>query len=286
MPGRLFDWLASRQARRNTPPRLLEALMPQPAMEFVSDVSYGPLRRQQLDLYLPQNPCQRRRLVIFVYGGGWDAGARRTYRFMAHMLVACGFSVAIPDYRLFPDARFPDFINDTAAAVAWLNHHGRDYGIEGSQVTLIGHSAGAYNAMVASLDPSYLEELGTSPGIVKGIVGLAGPYAFNPVDYAETREIFAPCRDNPHRSQPLSLVRRLAPPTLLAHGLCDRRVLPFHSERLALALDAAGNEVTLRLYPRHGHVGLLLGMANPFQRVGRVLQDTLDFLNRTLNRVA
>lgn len=280
MLGNLLDRLANRHDRGETPPRLLEALMPRPTMTFVGDVAYGPRRRQQMDLYLPQDPRHRRRLIVFAYGGAWGAGARRTYRFMAHALVACGFSVAIPDYRLFPEARFPDFIHDTAAAVAWLHRHGVDYGIDGSRLALIGHSAGAYNAIVAALDPSYLEEVGASPGIIRGIVGLAGPYDFNPVDYVETREIFAPSRDNPARAQPLALVRRLAPPTLLVHGLADRLVLPFHSESLAAALAAQGNEVTLKLYPRHGHVGVLLALARPFQRVFRVLDDTLGFLSR------
>ena len=84
------------------------------------------LPRQRLDLYLPHDPRARRRLVVFLYGGGWDAGARRTYRFIGQMLAASGFAVAIPDYRLYPEARFPDFIEDTAAAVAWLAHHAGD----------------------------------------------------------------------------------------------------------------------------------------------------------------
>ena len=67
---------------------------------------------------------------------------------------------------------------------------------------------------------------------------------------------------------------------LLAHGSADRRVLPINSQRLAEAMRAAGNEVELRLYPRQGHVGLLLALAEPFRRVFRVLDDTLGFLER------
>lgn len=286
MFGNLFDRLACRRGgtEEDRPPRLLEAWMPRPAMDFIGDVAYGRHPRQRLDLYLPHDPGARRRLVVFVYGGAWNAGTRRTYRFVAHMLVACGFAVAVPDYRLYPEARFPDFIEDTAMALGWLRRHGADHGTDPRRLALIGHSAGAYNAAMVALDPGYLERAGTSPGIVRGVVGLAGPYAFNPLDYEETREIFAPSRHAPERAKPIALVRDQAPPMLLAHGLIDRRVLPLHSERFAAALKTRGNEAVLRLYPRHGHVGLLLALANPFQRLFRVLGDTVGFLDGALGR--
>ena len=63
--------------------------MPQPPLELHEHVPYGPLPRQHLDLYLPRDAKARRRLVVFLYGGGWDAGARRSYRFIGHMLAAC-----------------------------------------------------------------------------------------------------------------------------------------------------------------------------------------------------
>jgi acetyl esterase/lipase len=196
------------------------------------------------------------------------------------MLAACGFAVAIPDYRIFPEARFPDFLHDTAAAVAWLADHGEGLGLDAKRVALIGHSAGAYNAAMVALDPRYLEIAGTSPAVIAGVAGLAGPYAFNPIVYAETREIFATASDEPQRAQPVHQVRRHAPPMLLAHGTIDQRVLPLNSLRLADALRDAGNEATARLYRRQGHVGILLALANPFRRLFRVLDDVRGFLDR------
>jgi acetyl esterase/lipase len=284
MLGNAFDRLAHRGGRGDAPPALLEALMPRPPLELLEDVAYGPLARQRLDLYLPRDPKARRRLLVFVYGGGWDAGARRTYRFLAQMMVACGFAVAVPDYRLWPEARFPDFLHDTAAAIAWLHRNASGLGGDGSRLALMGHSAGAYNAAAVALDTSYLEEAGASPSIVRGVVGLAGPYAFNPLDYEQTKDIFAPTRDAPHRAQPIRLVRPLAPPMLLAHGTIDQRVLPINSVRLAAALQDAGSEAAVRLYPRHGHVGILLALANPFRRLFRELDDTVAFLDHALGR--
>ncbi|HEX6011632.1 MAG TPA: alpha/beta hydrolase [Geminicoccaceae bacterium] len=278
----VLDHLAHGQGAGGLAARLLEAWVPAPALRLLSGVAYGRHPRQRLDLYLPQQPSARRRLVVFIYGGCWTAGARGTYRFLAHVLAARGFTVAIPDYRLFPDARFPDFLVDVASAIGWLHRHASAYGMDGGRMALIGHSAGAYNAAMVALDPTYLERAGVSSGVVGGVVGVAGPYAFNPLEYQETREIFTPSKRDPDQAQPMRRIRAHAPPMLLAHGTADRRVLPINSVRFADAMRAAGNDAKVRLYPHHGHVGLLLAMANPFCHMFGVLDDVVSFLDRAL----
>lgn len=280
MLGNLFDRLACNHRHGEEPPAWLERWMPRPPLELHEGLAYGPLPRQRLDLYVPRNPTRRRRLIMFVYGGGWTTGARRTYRFIGQMMAAYGFAVAIPDYRVFPEVRFPDFLDDTAQALAWLSMHAGTHGLDGSRIALMGHSAGAYNAAMVALDGRYLETAGSSPGIVAGVVGLAGPYAFNPLLYSETREIFADACGEADRLQPVRLVRRHAPPMLLGHGTVDQRVLPLNSLRLAEAMKDAGNEAAARLYRRQGHVGVLLALADPFRRLFRVLDDVVGFLNR------
>ena len=222
--------------------------MPVRSIQLLADIAYGPDRRQRLDLYRPHHASAECRLVVFLYGGCWTTGARRSYRFLAHVLGSRGFAVAIPDYRLFPDAKFPDFLVDTASAIGWLHRHAGEHGIHGDRMALLGHSAGAYNAAMVALDPTYLERASVSPEVLAGVVGFAGPYAFNPLDFQETRDIFASSPD-PHLVQPMRQIRhRAAPPMLLAHGGADRRVLPINSLRFASAMRAAENSVDLRLY--------------------------------------
>ena len=67
---------------------------------------------------------------------------------------------------------------------------------------------------------------------------------------------------------------------LLGHGMVDRRVLPLNSLRLAEALRNAGGEARAMLYRRQGHVGILLGLAHPFRKIVRVLDDAVSFLDR------
>ena len=283
----VLDHLARDEARGHAAARFLEAWMPIRSLELLGDVAYGPHPRQRLDLYRPHQTSGKCRLVVFLYGGCWTTGARRGYRFLAHVLGSRGFAVAIPDYRLFPDARFPDFLVDTASAIGWLHRHAGEHGIRADRMALLGHSAGAYNAAMVALDPIYLERAAVSPEVLAGVVGFAGPYAFNPLDFQETRDIFAPSRHDPQRVQPLRLIRpRAAPPMLLAHGGADRRVLPINSLRFAAALRAAENMVDLRLYRRHGHVGLLLALANPFPGRSSILDDIVGFLDQILGQAS
>lgn len=257
--------------------------MPVRSIQLLAGIAYGPAPRQRLDLYRPHQASAKCPLVVFLYGGCWTTGARRSYRFLAHVLGSRGFAVAVPDYRLFPDARFPDFLVDTASAIGWLHRHAGEHGIHGDRMALLGHSAGAYNAAMVALDPFYLEHAAVAPEVLAGVVGFAGPYAFNPLDFEETREIFASSRHDPQRVQPLRLIRhRAAPPMLLAHGGADRRVLPINSLRFAAAMRAADNIADLRLYRRHGHVGLLLALANPFPRRSSILDDIVAFLSQIL----
>ena len=115
------------------------------------------------------------------------------------------------------------------------------------------------------------------------MVGFAGPYAFNPLDFQETRDIFAPSRHDPQRVQPLRLIRhRAAPPMLLAHGGADRRVLPINSLRFAAAMRAADNMVDLRLYPRHGPRRVAASPGQPVSRRACILDDIVAFLDQIL----
>jgi acetyl esterase/lipase len=281
--GSILDHLARDQGSRCAATRLLESWIPARSIHLLADIPYGPHPRQRLDLYRPHQVQAECPVIVFLYGGCWTTGARRSYRFLAHVLGSRGFAVAIPDCRLFPEASFPDFLVDAACAIGWLHRHAGEHGIQGNRMALLGHSAGAYNAAMLALDPVYLKSAAISPEVLAGVVGFAGPYAFNPLDFQETRDIFASSPD-PHRVQPMRLIRhRAAPPMLLVHGGADRRVLPINSLSFAAAMRAAENIVDLRLYRRHGHVGLLLGLANPFPRRSSILDDVVGFLDRVLS---
>ncbi len=241
------------------------------------DIPYGSGPRRMLDVYVPDRADGRAPVVVFFYGGSWDSGTKSDYRFVGGALAARGFVTIIPDYRVYPEVRFPAFLDDCAAAFAWACAHAGDYG--GEPMFLMGHSAGAYNAAMLALDPSYLARAGASRPLA-GTVGIAGPYDFLPVGTAELKAIFGQ-PPTPPNTQPINHVSGHNAPMLLLAGASDTTVLPRNTRRLAARIRAAGGPVQSRIYPGIDHREIIGAMGTPFRFLAPTFRDSTEFIAAT-----
>jgi len=262
-----------------SPAGILNALSPDRLV--AQSIVYGNGPRHSLDVYAP-DPASRHqaphRVVLFVYGGRWDSGDKAMYRFVGGALAALGFIVVIPDYRLYPQVRYPDFLDDCAAALAWTRRNARRFGAATSPPFIMGHSAGAYNAAMLTLDPRWLGRVGLSPRTdLRGMVGLAGPYDFLPLDTEELRSIFAPGQKL-RTTQPIAHVDGRNPPMLLLAGSADTVVRPSNTTRLAAAIRQAGGVVEERIYPGIGHLEILGAFAGSLRFLAPSLRDSARFM--------
>ena len=245
------------------------------------DVAYASGSRRTLDVYKPA-AARGAPVVVFVYGGGWDSGEKETYRFVGSSFAAQGFVTFIPDYRIYPDVRYPAFIDDAAAAVAWVKAHAAEYGGDPSRIAIVGHSAGAYIAAMLALDPSWLAAHGLDPvRDIKAVVGLSGPYDFLPLHSDELKTIFGP-PDTLVKTQPITYVTGHAPPLLLATSRDDDTVDPGNTTRLAAKIKAAGGDVSTIVYPHLSHRLMIGAVAWPLRFLAPVFADTTAFLRRHL----
>jgi acetyl esterase/lipase len=241
------------------------------------DIAYGSDPRQKLDVYTPVGGVSSAPVVVFFYGGGWDSGRRQDYAFAGQALAAQGFVAVVPDYRLVPQVRYPDFLSDGAAAIAWARDHVSVYGGDPTRITVAGHSAGAYNAMMLALDPKYLQAAGVDPHIIRAAAGLSGPYDFLPFRVKSTLDTFGQAPD-PAATQPINHVTAAAPPIFLAHGDKDDTVYPKNTLALAAALTQAGDTVEVKIYPGLSHVDVVLALSRMFRGKAPVLADMAAFL--------
>jgi acetyl esterase/lipase len=246
------------------------------------DLAFGSDRRQRLDLYRPVGARSSTRLpmIVFIYGGSWNSGEKAGYGFVGRALAARGFLVAVPDYRLVPQVRFPGFLQDNAAAVRWLVANAERHGGDPTRIVLVGHSAGAYNAAMLALDPRWL---GAQRRSVQAFVGLAGPYDFLPLDGPVTIAAFGR-EPAPETTQPIAFASQDDPPALLLHGTDDTTVRPRNSERLQARLAAANVDARAKLYPGVGHVGIITALARPFRGRAPVLDDVAAFAGEVTAR--
>ncbi len=244
----------------------------------VRDLAYGPHPRHRLDVYCPLQAAAARPVVMFFYGGGWEEGERADYRFVGAALAAQGIVAIIPDYRVYPEVRFPAFLDDAADATRWARDHAADFRGDATRMVLMGHSAGAHMAAMLALDRKWLGTRGLAPERdLRGMVGLSGPYDFLPLRSPRLKDIFGPearWRD----SQPIHFVDGTAPPVFLASGQVDTVVDPGNAARLAGRIRTAGGEARVRLYPRVGHPTILGALAPVLRPLAPVLRDTTDFI--------
>ncbi len=241
-------------------------------------IAYGDGARNKLDVYAPEQRGAPAPVVFFIYGGGWSRGERGEYEFAGRALAARGFVTVIADYRLYPEVQYPSFLEDGARALRWVQDNIANYGGDPNRLFLAGHSAGAYNAVMQALDPSFRQEYGVTMPIL-AVAALSGPYDFYPFEYNEVRDVFGGA-PNPQGTQPINLITADAPPMYLVSGTSDPIVRVQNSERFADRLRAQGVWVTTQYYQGFGHMEPVLAMGAMWRWRMPVLDDMVSFFQR------
>ncbi|HVY21326.1 MAG TPA: alpha/beta hydrolase [Bauldia sp.] len=250
------------------PLRVLSAIVGHRRATLRANLAYGPLPRQRLDVYVPIAAPADAPVMVFFHGGGWAIGDKAEYGFVADALTRAGIVVVIPNYRLYPEVVFPAFVEDGAAAVAWVAAS-----FPSRRIVLAGHSAGAHIAALLNLDARYLAACGVKPA---GVVGIAGPYDFLPITKPRYARVFPPATRE--ESQPIRFARSDAAPMLLLTGDADRTVGRGNSARLAAAIVGKGGRATVNIYPRVGHMRPVLAFARVFAAELPLVADVAGFV--------
>ena len=263
-----------------SPVRLLNAAIPSGGYRKTAGIAYGADPAQELDAYVPTQPAapgEKRPVVVFFYGGSWQNGSRGNYLFVAQALTSHGYVAVLPDYRKYPQTAFPGFVDDAAAAVRWARDHAPEFGGDPNRLFVMGHSAGAHLAALIATDPHYLASQSMSKADLCGVIGLAGPYDFLPIQDRTLLDVF-PASTRPE-SQPVNYVTGHEPPMFLAAGIGDTTVDPGNTDRLAAVLRKHGDSVEVKHYEGFSHVRIVSALALPLRGHSTVLADVSAFID-------
>lgn len=140
-------------------------------MKILENICYGAEKpeSQVLDLYLPDN--DKFPVVIYFHGGGIIEGDKKE-KFL-HYLQEKGVAVISANYRMYPEAKYPEFIDDAASVVAWAYKNMTTYGsVQG--IFVGGSSAGGYMTQMLCFDKSYLAKHDIDSDKVTGYIMDAG----------------------------------------------------------------------------------------------------------------
>ena len=193
--------------------------------------------RSVLDLYVPDGESDYP-VIVWFHGGGLTAGdkAQGGQAEIARGIAAHGIGVASANYRLSPRAPFPAYVEDAAAAVAWVLENIGDYGGDPRKVFVSGHSAGGYLAAMVGIDETWLAGHAHALDALAGVIPVSGQM----VTHATVRDERGLPSDRPlvDPAAPVFHVSAEAPPFLAIAGSDDLPARPEENRYFIAALKA------------------------------------------------
>lgn len=142
-------------------------------MKFLENICYAERENERLllDIYLPE--ASEFSVFVFFHGGGIESGSKANAARFAEYLTNRGIAVVSADYRMYPNAKYPDFIEDAAEAVHWVSDNINAYG-KCEKMFIGGSSAGGYLSMMLCFDSRWLSPFGELKVPVVGYFHNAG----------------------------------------------------------------------------------------------------------------
>ncbi len=224
------------------------------------DISYGANARQSWDLFPatdPRAPC-----LVFIHGGYWQMNTRETFAVLAEGVAAHGWSVALPGYRLAPEATLTDIVGDIHAALDWLGAHGASHGIAG-KIVVSGWSAGGHLTAMALPHPT-----------VAAGLAISGVFELGPIRDIYLNEKLRLTEAEIATLSPLRLPV-VEKPLAIAYGTQELPALIEDSRDLHARRAAAHAPGPLLPVPGANHFTVLEALRNP---QGLLVRQALDLL--------
>jgi acetyl esterase/lipase len=232
----------------------------------------------KLDLYLPPGGKNFATLVWF-HGGGLKGGSKdnKSTTAIVSALASDGLAVVAVNYRLNPKATYPAYVEDSAAAVAWVRAHIAEHGGDPAKVFISGHSAGGWLALMLAMDARWLKPYGLTPDSFAGYVPLSG----QTMTHYTVREERGIGKETitADEAAPVFYCRKNTPPMLVLAGDHDMAARSEENEYLVAVLKGAGNtRVTFRQIPDRTHGSIANNISKPGDPVRKAI---LDFIAAT-----
>ena len=212
--------------------------------EFTPErVDYGTDKEQYFLYYEPKERVSDR-IVIWIHGGGWNAGNPKFFDYVGQYMARAGYRFVSIGYRLSPKNKYPaqiiDVCNAYNAAIKYLN----DKGIDTSKVIVSGPSAGAHLSSILCYSKKVQDEYKVDVSNVIGYIGVGGPYSFRESQSMTLKMLqgmlFAKGYDRTE-AEPWSLMTKNHIPMLLIQSRHDGLVEFECAEDLAGKAEMVGN---------------------------------------------
>ncbi len=210
-------------------------------------VAFGNDRQQYFLYYEPKNTTSDK-VIIWVHGGGWNAGSPKLFDFVGQCIAKNGYRFLSLGYRLSPKHKYPcqiaDVCNGYTAAISFL----KQKVIDTSKVIVSGPSAGAHLSALLCYSKKVQEQYDIDISPVTGFIGVGGPYCFSDKDSLSVRlllnQLFAKGYDRT-QGEPCALMTKSDLPMLLIQSKHDGLISYSCAERFYEKAKELGNPCEL-----------------------------------------
>ncbi len=239
------------------------------------DVVYATVGDKEilLDLYVPKNTAVKPPLLVWIHGGGWQAGSKDSCRLYRE--TQRGYAVASLNYRLSHDAMFPAQIHDCKGAIRWLRANAEKFGYNADRIGVAGSSAGGQLVALLGTSGGVKELEGNVGGnldqssAVQAVCDFYGATNFHTIikqrkqvksrpSSALTKLFGGTVEEKPEiatLASPVTFLDKTDPPFLLIHGGKDNIVPVEQSTSFEKLLKQVNVPVTLLILEEAGHGG-------------------------------
>lgn len=285
--------LATQQAQALSALAIVNGITSNGGVGVSKNILYGDEPLQDLDIYYPKPLAKAMNstidnsaihdsypMVVFVHGGSWESGSKDEYAFVGQSLAKAGYVTAVINYRKAPEHVYPDYVEDAAQAIAWSYKNAESLHADPKRLAVIGHSAGAFNAVAAVANEDFLAPYGVKPKDIATVIGIAGPYSYDFRKFSSRTAFGASA--TPETVMPDRQIKGAQPPYLLLTAEKDKVVHVTNTIKMTQALKAAGVKVETGEIAGASHATSIGAMAPPLRWVNDVRTQVLSYLNKTL----
>lgn len=282
--------LATQQAQALSPLAIVNGITSGGGVGVSKNILYGDEPLQDLDIYYPKSLTKAMKaesaitdsypMVVFVHGGSWENGNKEQYAFVGQSLAQAGYVTAVINYRKAPEHVYPDYVEDTAQAIAWSIDNATSLHADPKKLAVVGHSSGAFNAVAAIANEDFLKPYGVKPTDVAAVIGIAGPYSYDFRKFDSSTAFAADA--TPDNVMPDRQIKGAQPPYLLLTAEKDKIVHVTNTIKMTQALKDAGVSVETGEIARASHATSIGAMAPPLRWINDVRAQVLAYLDKTL----
>ena len=225
------------------------------------DLSYGPHRRENLDIFLPEDGGAP--MFAFIHGGYWQWNDKEGFEFLAKELNTAGAGFANIEYELCPAVTIAELTNQCRRAIAFLWREANIYGYDASRIVVSGHSAGGHlTSMMQATDWPAFED-GLPMDVVAAGLPISGIYDLEPIRLTPLNDAVRMGPADVAEVSPMFMKPTSTGPSIIAFGGNEYDEFDRQASDLAVAWAKHGVETSTLNLPGRDHFTALSALAEP-----------------------